>query len=117
MKKLLILVLAIFLSLSFTMPVSADRRGKQKRNSQGTYQKQERRPNNHYRSGYRYRHHGHRRYHPNHYRGHWRSWNQWDRHRRHNHQNYRHGRYYRKNNNLYFEFETDEGRFVFSIGR
>ena len=67
--------------------------------------------------GYKDRYRGHRRYHPEHYRGHWESWNNWeDYYRQHRHK-YRNHRYFRNDGSLYFQFQTDEGTFVFSIGR
>jgi len=119
MKKLLILAFALLISVSFIMPVNAGQKQRQKQNKQ--QQKQQRYQKNkqprYYGQGYRYNHHGTRDYRPKHYRGHWRSWNEWESHRKYNRQPYRNGRYYRENNNLYFEFENEDGRFVFSIGK
>ena len=71
----------------------------------------------HYGQGYRYQHRGHRQHRPNHYRGHWRSWREWDSHRRHNRHMYNRGHYYRHGGSLYFQFNTPDGTFAFSIGR
>ena len=108
-------MLAIFLSLSFSITADAGQKRdkRDKRQKQGYYQKQPR----YYGQGYRYKHHDRRHYRPKHYRGHWRSWREWEDHRRHNNRNYRKGRYYRHNNSLYFEFENEDGRFSFSIGK
>jgi hypothetical protein len=129
MKKLIVaLVALIFLMFSFGGAMAknnksrSDNQGQryrqeQQRDNRGVKSKQ-RHQRNYRDDGYRYRYKGHRRHNPRHsYRGHWRSWRQWDNHRHYNHNSYEKGRYYREGGSLYFEFETDEGRFVFSIGR
>ena len=121
MKKWFIGFLILIFTLSFSMVASAGQRDKgrkkqpQKRERQ--YKDDHRHQPRYYGQGYRYNHHGRRHYKPKQYRGHWRSWREWNDHRRHNNRPYREGRYYRQNGSLYFEFETEDGRFVFSIGR
>lgn len=122
MKKLLIGFLVLIFTLSFTMVTSAGQRDKDRKQQpqqrERQYKNDDRRQHpRYYGQGYRYHHHDRRNYRPNHYRGHWRSWREWNDHRRHNHNWYRNGKYYRENNKLYFEFENEDGRFVFSIGR
>ncbi len=72
---------------------------------------------NHYGQGYRYQYRGHRQHRPKHYRGHWRSWQEWNSHRSHNPHVYKRGHYYRHGGSLYFQFNTPDGIFAFSIGR
>jgi hypothetical protein len=72
---------------------------------------------NHYGQGFRYQYHGQRHWRPRHYRGHWRSWQEWNSHRSYSPHIYNRGHYYRHGGNLYFEFRTGDGTFVFSIGR
>jgi len=125
MKKYLIWLLVLLVSISFsTVSFAGKRGGGPKKNDEyyrkdGNLYKKNRTQKSpqYYGHGYRHRYYGKRHYHPRHYRGHWRSWRAWEDYRRHHHREYRRGHYYRKNNQLYFEFETDEGRFVFSIGR
>ena len=117
MRKIIGLILALFLTLSFSMPLNAGQQNKRNKPQQREKYQQNQRPPKYYGQGYRYNHYDQRHYRPNHYRGHWRSWREWDDHRRHNSHSYKNGRYYRENNNLYFEFETEDGRFVFSIGK
>ena len=118
MKKIIIYtIISIFM---FTGLAFSGQRGDRHQNNKQQYRQKRdyknhyKRPNNH---GYRYKYHGQRQYHPKHYRGHWRSWKSWNDHYRYNRKIYRHGRYYRNHGSLYFEFETDEGMFAFSIGR
>jgi len=122
MKKYFVWIFILFFSFAFNIiPADAGQRDKrQKKQGQKYEQRDKRRDQKHpryYGQGYRYNHHGRRHYRPKHYRGHWRSWRSWDDHRRHNHRDYRDGRYYRQDGSLYFEFENEDGRFVFSIGR
>jgi len=122
MKKYLVWLLVLIFTFSFSGIASAgkkDKGRKQGKNYERQYknERRDKRAPKYYGQGYRYNHHGRRHYRPNHYRGHWRSWRQFDDHRRHNHRDYRKGRYYRQNGSLYFEFENEDGRFVFSIGR
>jgi hypothetical protein len=116
MKKLIILI-TILITLAFSMPAVAgkDKRNKRYKKNNKQYEQQYNRGGD--RHGYRYKHHGQRRHHPKQYRGHWRSWDSWREHRHNNNNMYREGRYYKRNNQLYFEFENGDGRFVFSIGR
>ena len=116
MKKVFLFLSVIFISLTLSAPVLA---------GQGNRQRNQRYQDNrgmhqgpmHYGQGYRFNHYGHRNYHPRNYRGHWNSWYEWDDHYRHHRNWYHDGRYYRENGFLYFEFENEDGRFVFSIGR
>jgi hypothetical protein len=115
MRKILIMMFFLLISLSLIVPVNAAQSRRQQQSKQ--YQKQQQyqkynQPRYHDR-GYNHRYYGHRNYHPRNYRGHWRSWNDWDNHYRHNRNLYRHGRYYRKDGCLYFEFQNQDGRFIF----
>jgi len=67
--------------------------------------------------GYKDRYRGHRKHHPEHYRGHWESWNEWEHYYKQHRNEFRWHRYYREDGSLYFRFNTDNGTFVFSIGR
>jgi len=97
--------------------LNAGQKDKRNKNRQKNEYRQNQRPPKYHGQGYRYNHHGRRHYHPKNYRGHWRSWREWNDHRRHNRRPYKEGRYYRQNGSLYFEFENEDGRFVFSIGQ
>jgi len=123
MKKLVIL-LVVLITLAFTVPVTAkDKRNKGPQRDRGRYEQNDRGHGSMHRGdGYRYKYYGHRQHHDQgrhrgNYRGHWRSWDSWKDHHRDHRRDYREGRYYRENGQLYFEFENDDGRFVFSIGR
>ena len=116
MKKLVVGLFIILFSLAFTLPATADRKkhGNDKRGNR--VEKHYKQPRGHA-YGYRHKYHGHRHYHPRHYHGHWRSWRSWEDYHHHHRHDIKRKRYYRKDNSLYVEIETDEGRFVFSIGR
>ena len=110
MRKLIISMLVLLFTLSFSLTALADRgRG-------NAYGHMKQAPG-YYGQGYRYKYFGHRPYHPKNYRGHWMSWREWHDHYDHHRNWYRGGRYYHEGNQLYFEFENEDGRFVFSIGR
>jgi len=124
MKKVIIYLIAavfMFVGISF-----ADGGGGGKQSNQGQKYKAQKyiaprlgdKPPQYHGQGYRYQYYGHRQNHPQHYRGHWRSWQAWEDYHRHNRHMYRNERYYRDSQgSLYFEFETKDGRFAFSIGR
>ena len=117
MKKAFVL-LSLLVSLTFIVPAMADKQKGRKNKDRGNkhYQKDDR--PRHYGQGYRHKYHGKRHHRPRgHYRGHWRSWREWEDYRRHHRREYKRHRYYREGGSLYFEFETEDGRFVFSIGR
>jgi len=128
MKKLIICLIVFLFTLSSGISIAGQgnkQRGNhdQEQRQVQKYKKQhpqkyQRDRGHHYGHGYRDRYYGHRPQPPKHYRGHWRSWDDWDRYYRSHRHEYRHPRYYRDSRgSLYFEFETDEGRFAFSIGR
>ncbi len=112
MKKLVIFIV-VLITLCWTVPVIA----KDKRNRVPKRDNRYEQRDHH--DGYRYRYYGGKRKqrHRGHYRGHWRSYNHFEKHRMYRHRDYRRGRYYKRDNQLYFEFENEDGRFVFSIGR
>ena len=120
MKKIIIyFIIAVFMfsGISFAGQKGKRDQGRKQQN-QHYKQKNKHRQPRHYGEGYRYQYHGKRKHHPRHYRGHWRSWRAWEDYHRHNRHRYKSHRYYRdKGGSLYFEFETEEGRFAFSIGR
>jgi hypothetical protein len=120
MKKILVyLMVAVFLSTGVSF---ADRgKGKdyrQERVYKKVYKKKVIHEHHYYHDyrGYAPKYRGYRYYNPRNYRGHWKSWQAWERYKR-SKRHYRDGRYYRSNGQLYFEFQTDDGAFAFSIGR
>lgn len=128
MKKVLIYCITlVFLLTGLGFAGQKGNQGNQKQKYDNRYENDQRdvhrykqkysKKDNHKYKGYRDRYYDHRKYHPNHYKGHWRSWNDWERYHKEHRRSYKQQRYYRNNDQLYFEFETDEGRFVFSIGR
>lgn len=116
MKKFIIFIVAL-ITLTWTVPVIA--KDKRDRGPKRDNRRYEQRDRHHRGDGYRYRYYGHRKQHKHrgHYRGHWKSWRRWEEHRRDHRRDYRESRYYRRDGQLYFEFENEDGRFVFSIGR
>ena len=126
MKKLLVYFMIFLFTITSGVAIAGQgNRGKYDRGTQferdqrdaREYRKQHPRKDHHQWRGYRDRYHGHRQYHPKHYRGHWQSWHDWERYYHKHRHEYKHHRYYRQGGSLYFEFETEEGRFAFSIGR
>lgn len=125
MKKLLIYLIIVLFTISSGAVIAGPKRKGDRgptafeRDQQAAheYRRQHPQQNRHHGHGYQKRYNGHREYHPRGYRGHWRSWDDWHHYYESHRHEYRNHRYYRHNGSLYFEFETDEGRFAFSIGR
>jgi len=130
MKKIVIYIVSVIFMFSGLAIAGQKQKGNHDNNRRGYEQEQrdvhqyrkkqgyKKNRGNHYGHGYRDRYYGHRPQPPKHYHGHWRSWDDWDRYYRSHRHEYRNQRYYRDSRgSLYFEFETDEGRFAFSIGR
>lgn len=116
MKKVIVYLIVLVFMLTGTSIAGQGNRDRGNKHHQRYEHK--RTPPRHYGEGYRYQYRGHRKHHPPHYRGHWRSWRAWEDYYHHHRHTYKRHRYYRDNSgSLYFEFETEEGRFAFSIGR
>ena len=117
MKKIIIyLIAAVFMFVGISFADGGDKQGRfgQKYVAPRLGDK----PPQYHGQGYRYQYYEPRQNPPQHYRGHWRSWQEWEDYHKHNRHMYQSERYYRDSQGrLYFEFETKQGRFAFSIGR
>lgn len=116
--EILLILITVGVCMIFSSSAIADHGKRDKRYKRGhkIERKYEKHPPGHA-HGYRHKYYGHRHYHPRHYHGHWRSWRAWEDYHHHHRREIKRKRYYKQDNSLYVEIETDEGRFVFSIGR
>jgi hypothetical protein len=67
--------------------------------------------------GYQPKYNGIRTHHPENYSGHWQSWDEWEKYYKENRSKFNGHKYYRNDGSLYVRYQTEDGTYVFSIGR